>query len=82
MTCNWGHPVASLPSAGGDYTSLSQNDVNAANHHPFPGHEQTVPGVDPNHLARQQSHVVKELPGFDPNHHITAPEVRTSFFRM
>eukprot|EP00965_Chrysotila_dentata_P122646 4053815-Pleurochrysis_carterae.AAC.1 len=33
-TCScilWGHPVATLPSDGGDYTSLSLNDVNAAN---------------------------------------------------
>eukprot|EP00965_Chrysotila_dentata_P225054 6194541-Pleurochrysis_carterae.AAC.1 len=28
----WGHPVATLPSEEGDYTSLSQNDANSANH--------------------------------------------------
>eukprot|EP00965_Chrysotila_dentata_P003244 105129-Pleurochrysis_carterae.AAC.6 len=76
MTYMWGHPVATLPSDGEDYTSLSKNDVNSPNHHFLPGHELTMPGVDPNHLAHQQPHVVKELPGFDPNHQITAPEVR------
>eukprot|EP00965_Chrysotila_dentata_P194059 6176124-Pleurochrysis_carterae.AAC.1 len=29
---SWGHLLATLPSDGGDYTSLSQNDVNFANH--------------------------------------------------
>eukprot|EP00965_Chrysotila_dentata_P095618 3160736-Pleurochrysis_carterae.AAC.1 len=56
-----------------DYTSLSLNDVNSANHHPFPGQEPTMPGFDPNHIAHQQPHVVKQLQGFDPNHQITAP---------
>eukprot|EP00965_Chrysotila_dentata_P076383 2523013-Pleurochrysis_carterae.AAC.1 len=32
MMYKWGHPVATLPNDGGDYTSLSQNDVNSANH--------------------------------------------------
>eukprot|EP00965_Chrysotila_dentata_P217260 6189882-Pleurochrysis_carterae.AAC.1 len=32
MMYKWGHPVATLPSDGGDYTSLSQNDVISANH--------------------------------------------------
>eukprot|EP00965_Chrysotila_dentata_P130088 4300590-Pleurochrysis_carterae.AAC.1 len=50
--------VATLPSDGGDYTSLWLNDVNYANHHPFPGHESTMPGSDPHHLAHQQPHVV------------------------
>eukprot|EP00965_Chrysotila_dentata_P212008 6186771-Pleurochrysis_carterae.AAC.1 len=27
----WVHPVATLPSDRGDYTSLSQNDLNSAN---------------------------------------------------
>eukprot|EP00965_Chrysotila_dentata_P073903 2440994-Pleurochrysis_carterae.AAC.1 len=67
MMYKWGHPVATLPSDGGDYTS-SLNDVNSANHHPFAGHEPTMPGFDPTHLAHQQPHVIKELPGFDPNH--------------
>eukprot|EP00965_Chrysotila_dentata_P183424 6057109-Pleurochrysis_carterae.AAC.1 len=40
----WGHPVATLASDEGDYTSLSQNDVNFANHHPFPGDDPTMPG--------------------------------------
>eukprot|EP00965_Chrysotila_dentata_P147260 4862016-Pleurochrysis_carterae.AAC.1 len=31
MSYKWGHPVASLPSDGGDYTSFSLNDVNSAN---------------------------------------------------
>eukprot|EP00965_Chrysotila_dentata_P262400 6214559-Pleurochrysis_carterae.AAC.1 len=31
MYNKWGHPVATLPSDGGDCTSLSQNDVNSAN---------------------------------------------------
>eukprot|EP00965_Chrysotila_dentata_P162114 5353503-Pleurochrysis_carterae.AAC.2 len=73
MMYKWGHPVTTLPSDGGDYASLSQNDVNFANHHPFTGHEPTMPGFDPNHLAHQQPHVVKQLPGFEPNHQITAP---------
>eukprot|EP00965_Chrysotila_dentata_P130602 4317930-Pleurochrysis_carterae.AAC.1 len=34
-----------------------------------------MPGFDPNHLAHQQPHVVKELQGFDPNHQIIAPGV-------
>eukprot|EP00965_Chrysotila_dentata_P183644 6064215-Pleurochrysis_carterae.AAC.1 len=41
-----------------DYTSHPQIDGNSANHHPFPGHELTMPGFDPNHLAHQQPHVV------------------------
>eukprot|EP00965_Chrysotila_dentata_P057886 1919001-Pleurochrysis_carterae.AAC.1 len=73
MSYKWGHPVATLPSDGGDCTSLSLNNVNSANHHPFPGHEPTMPCFDPNHLAHQQPHVAKELPGSDPNHQITAP---------
>eukprot|EP00965_Chrysotila_dentata_P153205 5063273-Pleurochrysis_carterae.AAC.1 len=43
MMYKWGHPVAYvaiLPSDGGDYTWLSLNDVNSANHHPFPGYDQ------------------------------------------
>eukprot|EP00965_Chrysotila_dentata_P228679 6196744-Pleurochrysis_carterae.AAC.1 len=32
MMYKWGHPVSTLPSVGGDYTSLSLNDVNSANH--------------------------------------------------
>eukprot|EP00965_Chrysotila_dentata_P004948 162051-Pleurochrysis_carterae.AAC.1 len=32
MVYEWGHPVATLPSDEGDRTSLSQNDVNSANH--------------------------------------------------
>eukprot|EP00965_Chrysotila_dentata_P011808 387442-Pleurochrysis_carterae.AAC.1 len=32
MMYKWGHPVATLPSDGGNYTSLSQNDANSANH--------------------------------------------------
>eukprot|EP00965_Chrysotila_dentata_P234930 6200445-Pleurochrysis_carterae.AAC.2 len=32
MMYKWGHPVATLPSDGVDYTSLSLNDVNSANH--------------------------------------------------
>eukprot|EP00965_Chrysotila_dentata_P211656 6186578-Pleurochrysis_carterae.AAC.1 len=31
MMYKWGHPVANLSSDGGDYTSLSLNDVNSAN---------------------------------------------------
>eukprot|EP00965_Chrysotila_dentata_P154969 5120438-Pleurochrysis_carterae.AAC.1 len=31
MMYKWGHPVATLPSYGGDYMSLSQNDINPAN---------------------------------------------------
>eukprot|EP00965_Chrysotila_dentata_P257682 6212969-Pleurochrysis_carterae.AAC.4 len=37
LVCGWtmmnkfGHPVATLPSDGGDYTSLSQKYVNSAN---------------------------------------------------
>eukprot|EP00965_Chrysotila_dentata_P258658 6213303-Pleurochrysis_carterae.AAC.1 len=31
MMYEWGHPVATLPSDGGDYTLLSLNDVNSAN---------------------------------------------------
>eukprot|EP00965_Chrysotila_dentata_P022856 757827-Pleurochrysis_carterae.AAC.1 len=73
-----GHPVATLPSDGGDYTSFSQIVINSANHHHFPGHKPTMPGFDPNYLAHQQPHVVKELPGFDPNHQITAPEAWNS----
>eukprot|EP00965_Chrysotila_dentata_P090567 2988991-Pleurochrysis_carterae.AAC.1 len=66
MMYKWGQPVATLPSDGGDYTSLSLNDVYSAKHHPFPGHEPTMmPGFDPNHLAHQQPHIVEELPGFD-----------------
>eukprot|EP00965_Chrysotila_dentata_P084834 2800658-Pleurochrysis_carterae.AAC.1 len=30
--CKLGHPVATLPNNGGDYTSLSLKDVNSANH--------------------------------------------------
>eukprot|EP00965_Chrysotila_dentata_P117821 3893548-Pleurochrysis_carterae.AAC.1 len=72
MKYKWGHPVATFPSDGGDYTSLSLNDVNSANHHPFPGHEPTMPAFDFNHLAHKQPRVVKELPGFNPNYQITA----------
>eukprot|EP00965_Chrysotila_dentata_P024410 808013-Pleurochrysis_carterae.AAC.1 len=36
MMYKWGHPVATLPSNGGDYASLSQNDLNSANDHPLP----------------------------------------------
>eukprot|EP00965_Chrysotila_dentata_P111132 3672899-Pleurochrysis_carterae.AAC.1 len=69
MMHKWGDPVATLPSGGGDYTSLSLNDVKSANHHPFPGHEPTMPGFDLNtSRINSPSHVVKELPGFDPNH--------------
>eukprot|EP00965_Chrysotila_dentata_P030859 1028095-Pleurochrysis_carterae.AAC.1 len=32
MMYKWGHPVAILPGDDGDKTSLSQNDVNSANH--------------------------------------------------
>eukprot|EP00965_Chrysotila_dentata_P182576 6028253-Pleurochrysis_carterae.AAC.2 len=32
MMYKWGHPVATLPSDGRDYASLSLNDVNSANH--------------------------------------------------
>eukprot|EP00965_Chrysotila_dentata_P258113 6213108-Pleurochrysis_carterae.AAC.1 len=32
MMYKWGHPVATLPSDEWDYTSLSQKDVNSANH--------------------------------------------------
>eukprot|EP00965_Chrysotila_dentata_P002188 72004-Pleurochrysis_carterae.AAC.1 len=32
LMCKWGHPAATLPSEEGDYTSLSQNDMNSANH--------------------------------------------------
>eukprot|EP00965_Chrysotila_dentata_P202309 6181060-Pleurochrysis_carterae.AAC.1 len=32
MMYKWGHPVATLPNDEGDCTSLSQNDVNSANH--------------------------------------------------
>eukprot|EP00965_Chrysotila_dentata_P000446 15100-Pleurochrysis_carterae.AAC.1 len=72
MTYKWGYPVATLHN-----TSLSHIDVHSANHHPFPGHEpSTMPGFDPNHLAHQQSHVVKELLGFSLNHQIKAPEVQ------
>eukprot|EP00965_Chrysotila_dentata_P051421 1705264-Pleurochrysis_carterae.AAC.1 len=78
MMYKWGYSVATLPSDRGDYTSLSLNDVNPANHHPFPGYKPTTPGFDPNqHLAHQQPLVVKELPGFDPNHQITAPGWRS-----
>eukprot|EP00965_Chrysotila_dentata_P183820 6069698-Pleurochrysis_carterae.AAC.1 len=62
MMYKWGHPVATLPSDGGDYTSLSRNNLNSANHHPFQGYEPSMPGFVPNHLAHQQPHVVKELP--------------------
>eukprot|EP00965_Chrysotila_dentata_P248448 6208330-Pleurochrysis_carterae.AAC.1 len=31
LSFRWGHPVATLPSDGGDYTSLSLYDVNSAN---------------------------------------------------
>eukprot|EP00965_Chrysotila_dentata_P216030 6189129-Pleurochrysis_carterae.AAC.1 len=79
MMYNWSHPVALPPSDGRDYASLSQNDVNFANHNPFPGHEPTsMQEVDPNHLAHQQPYVVKGLPGFYPNHQITSSEVRNS----
>eukprot|EP00965_Chrysotila_dentata_P043384 1442554-Pleurochrysis_carterae.AAC.2 len=57
------------------YTSLSLNDVNSANHHPFPGHEPTMPGFESNNLAHRQPLAVKELPGFDSNHPITTPGV-------
>eukprot|EP00965_Chrysotila_dentata_P048366 1604432-Pleurochrysis_carterae.AAC.1 len=43
MMYMWGHPVATLPSDEGDFTSLSQNDVKFANHHPFPGDDPTMP---------------------------------------
>eukprot|EP00965_Chrysotila_dentata_P086608 2859653-Pleurochrysis_carterae.AAC.1 len=37
MMYKWGNPVATLPSVGGDYTSLSLNDVISANQcHPGP----------------------------------------------
>eukprot|EP00965_Chrysotila_dentata_P056628 1878639-Pleurochrysis_carterae.AAC.2 len=68
MMYKWGHRLATLPSNGGDYTSLSRKDVNSANHHPFVWHEPTMPGFDPNQLAHQQPHIVKGLPGFDPIH--------------
>eukprot|EP00965_Chrysotila_dentata_P259701 6213644-Pleurochrysis_carterae.AAC.6 len=29
--CKWGHPVATLPNAEGDNTSLLQSNVNSAN---------------------------------------------------
>eukprot|EP00965_Chrysotila_dentata_P141809 4687281-Pleurochrysis_carterae.AAC.1 len=59
MMYKWGHPVATtLLSDGGDYTSLSLNGVNSANDHPFPGHEITLPGFDPNHFSYQQPHDV------------------------
>eukprot|EP00965_Chrysotila_dentata_P171741 5667568-Pleurochrysis_carterae.AAC.1 len=66
----WGQLVATLPSDGGNCTSLSLNDVSnsSANHHSFPGYEPTIPGFNSNHLAHQKPLVVKELPGFDPNH--------------
>eukprot|EP00965_Chrysotila_dentata_P011749 385443-Pleurochrysis_carterae.AAC.2 len=53
MMCEWDHPVATLPSDEGDYTSLSLNDVNSANHRP--GHEPTMPCFVSNHLAHQQA---------------------------
>eukprot|EP00965_Chrysotila_dentata_P174422 5757821-Pleurochrysis_carterae.AAC.1 len=34
MTCNWGHPIGTLPSDGGDYTLFSQNNENSANQGP------------------------------------------------
>eukprot|EP00965_Chrysotila_dentata_P137037 4533017-Pleurochrysis_carterae.AAC.1 len=79
----WGHSIATFPSDEGDYTSLSQNDVNSANHHPLPGHGPTMPGFDPNHLAHQQPHVVKELPAFvsqPPDH--SPRNAEFSIFRM
>eukprot|EP00965_Chrysotila_dentata_P016207 536388-Pleurochrysis_carterae.AAC.1 len=36
MMYKWGHPVTTLPSDGGDYTSPSLSDVNYANQ--LPGH--------------------------------------------
>eukprot|EP00965_Chrysotila_dentata_P228842 6196832-Pleurochrysis_carterae.AAC.3 len=56
MMYKWGHPVATLPNEKADNTSILQNDVNSANHYPFPGHEPTMPGFDPDHLAHQQPH--------------------------
>eukprot|EP00965_Chrysotila_dentata_P214526 6188240-Pleurochrysis_carterae.AAC.1 len=32
MMYKWGHPIVTLPSDGGNYTSLSPNGVNSANH--------------------------------------------------
>eukprot|EP00965_Chrysotila_dentata_P208457 6184701-Pleurochrysis_carterae.AAC.4 len=37
----------------GRYAEKLQNDANSANHHPFPGHEQTLPGYGSYHLAHQ-----------------------------
>eukprot|EP00965_Chrysotila_dentata_P026679 884492-Pleurochrysis_carterae.AAC.1 len=70
-----GHPVATLSNDGGYYMSLSEKDINSANHHSFPGNELTLPGFDLNRLAHQQPYVVKEVPGFDPNYQTLAPEV-------
>eukprot|EP00965_Chrysotila_dentata_P085051 2807398-Pleurochrysis_carterae.AAC.1 len=48
------------PSDEWDYALHSQNDGNAANHHPFPGHESNMPTSDLNQLAHQQFHVSNE----------------------
>eukprot|EP00965_Chrysotila_dentata_P206150 6183381-Pleurochrysis_carterae.AAC.7 len=58
------------------YVAILHNNVTFANYHPFPGHESTMPGFDPNHLAHQQPHVKKnKSPGFDPNRQLTAPGI-------
>eukprot|EP00965_Chrysotila_dentata_P201894 6180812-Pleurochrysis_carterae.AAC.1 len=79
----WNYPVANLSSDGEDYTSKdSQNDVSFANHHPFPGHEPTLPGFDINHLAHQQPRN-KRAAGFrsqSPDHSLRSAEF--SIFRM
>eukprot|EP00965_Chrysotila_dentata_P029659 986068-Pleurochrysis_carterae.AAC.6 len=47
MMYKCGHSVVTLPSDEGDDTSLLQNNMNSANHQPFPRHEPTMPGFDP-----------------------------------
>eukprot|EP00965_Chrysotila_dentata_P106401 3514071-Pleurochrysis_carterae.AAC.1 len=39
-------------------------NINFANHRPFPGHEPTMPGSDPNYLAHQQPRMVNRAAGF------------------
>eukprot|EP00965_Chrysotila_dentata_P016733 555071-Pleurochrysis_carterae.AAC.7 len=49
---------------GQNFASL-QNDAHSANHHPYPGHEPTMPGFDPSNRMHQQPNVVITAAGDD-----------------
>eukprot|EP00965_Chrysotila_dentata_P190351 6173833-Pleurochrysis_carterae.AAC.1 len=75
MTCKWGHPVATLPSDEGDYTSLCGGTKILQIITPSPGTNQQL-RVHSLTTFAPTVQVTQDLPGVDPNYQITAPKVQ------